>query len=247
MSRHTGWTFGLAVGALAAFGLTGLIGPAAYAQTGQKKAVKRQSAWVKLCEKTNLKRADKKGKLHDFTKDICLTHHERLDGRTGSVVVSAAIRHVDKDKQLQLMIMVPLGMAIPPGVKVAVYSKDQWARAAKKQPVNDKELKPISLKYTLCHPAGCTAEAPAPDDLVKSMETGGGLMVLALNAAGRPVAFPVPLVGFKEAHDGKPIDSKKYGLARARLMASIREKARERYIKQQTGSTVPQPEPVKKK
>jgi len=247
MSRHTGWTFGLAVGALAAVGLMGVTGSAAYAQKAAKKAVKRQSAWVKLCEKTNLKRADKKGKLHDITKDICLTHHERLDGRTGSVVVSAAIRQVDKAKRPHLMIMVPLGMAIPPGVKAAVYTKEQWARASKKQPVNDKELKPISLKYTLCHPAGCTAEVEAPEGLVKAMETGGGLMVLALNAAGRPVAFPVPLVGFKEAHDGKPIDSKKYGLARARLMASIREKAKQRYIKQQTGSTIPQPEPIKKK
>jgi invasion protein IalB len=247
MSKQTGWTFRIAVSVLAAIGVVGFAGTDALAQKAKKKTVQRQSAWVKLCEKTTLRRMDKKGKLQDVTKDICLTHHERLDGRTGSVVVSAAIRQVDNEKRPSLMIMVPLGMAIPPGVKAAVYTKDQWQRASKKQKVSDKELKPISLKFTLCHPAGCTAEVPAPDGLVKSMETGGGLMVLALNAAGRPVAFPVPLVGFKEAHEGKPIDSRKYGLARARLMASIRERAKERYIKEHTGGKLPEPQPIKKK
>ncbi|HRQ28105.1 MAG TPA: invasion protein, partial [Hyphomicrobium sp.] len=78
----------------------------------------RQSAWVKLCEKSPLVRREKEGdevKEVKEEKDICLTHHERLDGNSGMVLVSAAIRQVEGSEHEHLMIMVPLGMAIPPG------------------------------------------------------------------------------------------------------------------------------------
>ncbi len=216
----------------------------AQAQKQTKPANKKaaQSAWVKLCEATKLPKAqkgDKKDKI--VTKNICLTHHERLDGNTGMVIVSAAIRQVEGQKKPSLMVMVPLGMAIPAGVKAAVYSKQQWARAQKKEPVKDKELKPVALKYSLCHPAGCTAEIPVPDGLIDSMKTGGGLMILALNSAGRPVAFPVPLVGFSQAHDGKPVDNKAYSAARARLMGQIRERLKQRIAKRATDGRLPEP------
>lgn len=252
MNKLAGWTLRVVVGTAA---VAALVGVSAVGAQAQKKAqgkapAKAQSAWVKLCEDAKLNKAGKDGKTEVVSRKICLTHHERLDGNTGMVIVSAAIRIAEGQKKPHLMIMVPLGMALPPGVKAAVYTKDQWERARKKEKVADKELKPISLKYTLCHAAGCTAEVEAPDGLVKSLETGGGLMVLALNAAGQPVAFPIPLVGFAEAHNGKPVDSKKYGQARARLMASIRERMRKRYAEQRAraaaAAKVPSPQPIKK-
>ncbi len=190
-----------------------------------------QSAWVKLCDKTPLQKAKKGGGTETVTKNICLTHHERLDGNTGLVIISAAVRQVEGESKQSLMVMVPLGMALQPGVKAAVYSKDQWARAQKKEEVKDSELKPLSLKYSLCHPAGCTAEIEAPKQLVESMKTGGGLMILSLNSTGRPVAFPVPLTGFEQAHKGKPVDNTKYTEARKRLMGQIRNRMRERVNK----------------
>jgi len=200
-----------------------------------------QSAWVKLCENTSLPKAVKGGKTETITKNICLTHHERLDGNTGMVIISAAIRHVEGEDKKNLMVMVPLGMALPPGVKAAVYTKEQWARAEKKEEVKDSELKPLSLKYSFCHAAGCTAEVAIPDNMIGSMQKGGGLMVLALNASGRPVAFPIPLVGFTEAHKGKPVDNAKYSAARQRLMGAIRERMRARIAKRATGGLLPEP------
>ncbi|HFB2048824.1 MAG: invasion associated locus B family protein [Hyphomicrobiaceae bacterium] len=197
-----------------------------------------QSAWVKLCDKTPLHRAKKGASgTETITKNICLTHHERLDGNTGLVIISAAIRKVEGDKRQTLMVMVPLGMALQPGVKAAVYTKKQWARAQKKEQVKDNELKPLSLKYSFCHAAGCTAEIDAPKALINSMKTGGGLMVLALNSTGRPVAFPIPLVGFKKAYNGKPIDNAKYTEARKQLMGQIRQRMRARIEAQK----VPEP------
>jgi invasion protein IalB len=108
-----------------------------------------KSAWVKLCEKAPFNRKGKDGKDIKEEKNICLTHHERLDGNTGAVLVSAAIREVDGSDKKSLMIMVPLGMAIPPGIRAAVYTKDQWAKAAK-----NAAAKPVGFPVPL---AGFTA------------------------------------------------------------------------------------------
>jgi invasion protein IalB len=190
-------------------------------------AAGKQSAWVKICEKAAFARKDKDGKDTKEEKNICLTHHERLDGNTGMVLVSAAIREVEGTDKEHLMVMVPLGMAIPPGVRAAVYNKEQWAKAAKNEKIDDKTLKPIELKYSLCHQAGCTAEIEATKEIVEQMKTGGGLMILAINAAAQPIGFPVPLDGFNEALAGKPVDNKEYAKARGQLMAQIRQRQAE--------------------
>lgn len=194
--------------------------PAAAVTTNQQQ----KSAWVKLCEKATLNHRGKDGKDVKEEKNICLTHHERLDGNTGSVLVSAALREVEGMDKKSLMIMVPLGMAIPPGIRAAVYTKEQWAKAAKNEKIDEKSLKPVELRFSLCHQAGCTAETVATKEILDQMETGGGLMVIAMNAAAKPVGFPVPLAGFSEAHSGKPVDNKEYAKARGQMMAQIRQR-----------------------
>jgi hypothetical protein len=63
------------------------------------------------------------------------------------------------------------------------------------------------------------------------MKTGGGIMILAMNAAAQPIGFPVPLDGFAEAYAGKPVDNAEYKKARGQLMAQIRQKQQEAYEK----------------
>jgi invasion protein IalB len=197
----------------------GAAAPAAGAAPAANK-----SAWVKLCEKTPLVKKGADGKDVKDDKEICLTHHERLDGNSGMVLVSAAIREVQGQDKKHLMIMVPLGMALPPGLRAAVYTKDQWAKIAKNEKVDDKELKPVDLKYSLCHASGCTAEIEADAAVVDQMKSGGGLMIVAMNAAAQPIGFPVPLDGFTDAFAGKPIDNAEYKKARGQLMAQIRDR-----------------------
>ena len=198
--------------------------PAATAAAGAAAGVEpSKSAWVKLCEKAPMFKKDKDGKDVKEEKNLCLTHHERLDGNTGMVLVSAAIREVEGSDKPSLMVMVPLGMAIPPGIRAFVYTKEQWAAAQKNEKIDEKTLKPIELKYSLCHPAGCTAETDASKEIIDSMKTGGGIMVLSMNAAAQPIGFPVPLDGFTEAQAGAPIDNEKYRQARGQLMKSIQE------------------------
>jgi len=186
-----------------------------------------KSAWVKLCEKSPLVKKGPDGKDVKEEKNICLTHHERLDGNSGMVLVSAAIREIEGSDKQHLMVMVPLGMAIPPGLRAAVYTKEQWQKASKNEKIDDKALKPIELKFSLCHPAGCTAEIEATKEMIEQLKTGGGLMVLAMNAAAQPIGFPVPLDGFAEAFGGKPVDNAEYKKARGQLMAQIRQRQAE--------------------
>jgi invasion protein IalB len=217
--------------------------PAAKAPAGAAAADKK-SAWVKLCEKAPFNTKDKDGKEVKNEKNICLTHHERLDGNTGMVMVSAAIREIEGLDKKSMMVMVPLGMALPPGLRAAVYTKDQWAQAAKNEKIDEKAIKPVNLKYSLCHASGCTAEIEATADIIEQMKTGGGIMVIAMNAGAQPIGFPVPLDGFVEAFAGKPVDNKEYAKARGQLMAQIRERqqaALEKYKAEQMKNLPPPP------
>jgi invasion protein IalB len=175
--------------------------PAAKADAKADAKKEDQSAWVKLCEKApNI--TDPKKELN-----VCLTHHERLDGNTGMVLVSAAIREVEGQDKKALMVMVPLGMALPPGVQVKV-----------------DENEAVKLQFTLCHAAGCTAEGEATQAVIDQMNKGKQVVVAAINLAGKAIGFPVPLNGFDKAFAGKPVDNAKYKEARKRLMVAIRER-----------------------
>jgi invasion protein IalB len=198
--------------------------PAAAAKQPAQGGEAPQSAWVKLCEKAPIVLRDKEGKPSREQRNICLTHHERLDGNTGMVLVSAAFRQVEGEEKQHIMIMVPLGMAIGPGLRATIYNAELWDKIQKNEKFDDTKLEPVKFNYTLCHPAGCTAEIEASKALIDGLKAGAGLMVLAINAQGQVVAFPIPLIGFKEALDGQPIDNQKYSEARKALMMQIAQR-----------------------
>ena len=64
------------------------------------QAAQPQSAWVKVCEAATFKIDGKEEK-----KNVCLTHHERLDANTGMVLVSAAIREIEGQPKPALIVM----------------------------------------------------------------------------------------------------------------------------------------------
>jgi invasion protein IalB len=192
-------------------------------------------AWVKLCEKGNFVTKDKDGKEKTEEHSICLTHHERIDAQSGIVLVSAAVRSIDTGKNPLLMVMLPLGMAIPPGMQVGVYPKDMWDKIQKNEKVDDSKLTPIKVPFILCHSAGCTGEVDATPEMLEAFKTNGGIIVYAVSGQGAPVAFPIPLVGFDTALTGPAADNQEYAKQRRALMQQIAEnqqKAIEEYRKQ---------------
>jgi invasion protein IalB len=207
------------------------------------------SAWVKLCEKATAIAKQKDGKEEKKDVDICLTHHERLDGNTGMVLVSAAVRQVSGQDKQALMVMVPLGMMLQPGMRATIYPKDQWDLVQKNEKVDESKLKAIQLAYTLCHPAGCTAETEATPELLKTLQANAGMLVFAINAGGAPVVFPVPLAGFETSYAGAPIDTKQYSEARKSLMQQIAQRQHqlmeEQKKKQEAQGAAPAAPPAK--
>ena len=188
-----------------------------------------QVMWVKLCEKAPVFTKDKDGKDIREEKGICLTHHERLDGNTGMVLVSAAIRQVEGQDKQHLMVMVPLGMALQPGLRATVYTKEMWEKAQKNEKVDDSALTPEKLNFTLCHPAGCTAEIELKPELLAQLKANSGLMIFSINGNGQVIAFPVPLSGFGTALEGKPADNTEYMKQRSLLMEIITKRQQEAY------------------
>ncbi len=195
--------------------------PAQAAPAAAAAAPASQSAWVKLCEKAPVMVKGADGKEERAEKSICLTHHERLDGNTGMVLVSAAIREVEGQDKKHLMVMVPLGMAIQPGLRAKIYDKAMWDTAQKNEKVDDAKLEAVKLNFSLCHPAGCTAEIDLTPDLMTKIGAGAGIMVFSINTNGQVIAFPVPLNGFTAAMTGAPIDNAKSSAARKSLMQQI--------------------------
>jgi invasion protein IalB len=183
-------------------------------------------SWVKLCEKAPFVGKDKDGKEVKSDKSICLTHHERLDANSGMVLVSAAVRDIEGAEKKHMMVMLPLGMALPPGMQAGVYSKDMWEKIQKGEKVDDSKLTPIKLLYTLCHSAGCTAETEATPELLKEIEGGSGMIIYAVNGNGQPIAFPIPLNGFSTAMKGPAADNEAYGKQRREMLQQIAENQR---------------------
>ncbi len=157
------------------------------------------ASWVKLCEKS----------AQTENKEICLTHHERLDGNTGMVLVAAAVRTIEGDDKKQLLVRLPtaIALAIPAGVQIRV-----------------DEGEPVALKYTLCYGTSCQAETELTKELFDSLRNGKQLVVAAVNLQKKAVGFPVPLLGLAKAYDGPPIDNAKYQEARRQLMEMIRKR-----------------------
>ena len=183
-----------------------------------------QTFWVKLCEKSPVVVPDKEGKASREMRNICLTHHERIDGNSGIVVISAALRQVEGEDKQHLMLMVPLGTALAPGLRATIFNAEQWDKIQKNEKFDDSKLEPIKFAFSFCHQAGCTAEIEATKEMIDAFKAGSGIMVLAYNAQRQLVAFPVPLAGFNEALAGEPIDNQKYSEARKQAMMQIAER-----------------------
>ena len=211
----------------------------------------QQSAWVKLCEKAQYQKIGPDGKammqgdkpvLED--KELCLTHHEQMTA-TGVTIVSAAIQQLEGVEKLGMMLMVPsaVGLTIPPGMKVFVYTKEEWEKLQKKEAIDESKVAQQSLLFTMCHQNGCTAENEATPQLVEAMKKGAAMVALAIHVTGRPVSFEVPLTGFAATIAGKSVDNKEYQDQRGKLWEQIKANQLQQLQQVQQQLQNPQPAP----
>jgi invasion protein IalB len=193
-----------------------------------------ESAWVKICDKGQLKGKDKEGK--EVTKDLetCMTLTEQIHPDTGMTMVGATLVQLKMDGKEKnfLQVTVPPGTVLPHGAGLLVFSKDIWDKAAKKEKLEKAEEEKLAksavkLTYTHCLPMGCQAETEATPELINALKDGGGFLVLTVRAPNQPVQQAVPLGGFKKALTGPPTDTQKFKDARLALMKHIAERQKQ--------------------
>jgi serine/threonine protein kinase len=174
-----------------------------------------QSAWVKLCENSQAPGGERK------VVKTCITHHERLDGNTGAVMVSAALGQMEGRAAQHLMVMVPPGVNQSAGLRLDIYPQELWERAQKGQSVDESRLYHLNLNYGICNRQGCAAETEANAFTLGWLKYGGGMIATATNSSGSRSAFPIPLHGFAASYAGDPVDNQRYAAARKELLRKI--------------------------
>lgn len=194
-----------------------------------------KKSWFKICAKVPIGNRAKPAKKDEKPekKNACTTFYESFNPATGAPLVYVAIEQGEGIKSKVLTVVVPTGLALPPGMAITVFQKDQWdkflaqSKEGKTVKPEDIGLSPIELKYLHCHATGCASVSEASDDFIKQMKTGVGLMVRAVELSNKVVDFPVPLKGFTDAYDGKPEDTKDFMAFRANRLKQMEVKRRQ--------------------
>jgi invasion protein IalB len=196
-----------------------------------KKDSSADSAWVKICDKGQLKGKDKDGK--DVTKDLetCMTLTEQIHPDTAMTMIGATLVQMKMDGKEKsfLQVTVPPGTVLPHGAGLLVFPKELWDKAAKQEQLAKADQEKVAksavkLTYTHCLPMGCQAETEATPELLTALKSGGGFLVLTVRAPNQPVQQAVPLGGFSQALTGPPTDTQKFKEARVALMKHIHER-----------------------
>lgn len=196
---------------------------------GQQAAAgqKTPDIWYKLCIDVPVAEAKKEGdaakadagkaakaepakaaKPEEAKKvNVCLTQVDVRDNATAILIGKIAVRQVAGQEKPQLLAMLPLGSALPPGALVKV---------------DDKE--PVKLQYTTCDQAGCYAEANVEPAFVEQLKTGKQIAYLGIDVTGRALSIPLPLEGFQKAFEGAPVPVDKYNEDQKKIADVIRQR-----------------------
>jgi invasion protein IalB len=233
----------VSLGAAATLALTlGVTGAMAQgkdkAPAGQQAAAGAQKPadiWYKLCIDVPTPEPVKQGeqpkpqKPEEMKKtNVCLTQVDVRDNQTAILIGKLAVRDIAGQPKPQLLAMLPLGSALPPGALVKI---------------DDKE--PIKLAYTTCDQAGCYAEAQIEPAMIDQMKSGKQIAYLGIDVTGRALSIPLPLDGFAKAHDGAPVPVDKYNEDQKKIAEVIRQRLADLRKKQEdaakAGGAAPAP------
>jgi invasion protein IalB len=177
------------------------------APPGQEAPQLVYSEWAKFC-----------GKGQDPTaKQVCFTGR---DARTeaGLPVIAAALIEPEGEPKKILRVTLPSPVQLQFGTRIIV---DQG--------------QPQTGPFFTCFSNGCMADYEANPDLISKMKSGQTLTIQAINLAGQPISFPMPLANFKKANEGPPTDPKVFEEQQQKLQQELQKKADEARKKLEAG------------
>ena len=197
--------------ALAVLALAAPLGASAQEGGAPAPPVGPESPWAKLCNTDP-----------GSGKELCLTIQEvRAD--TGQFIASATIRTIAGDTKKSLIVAVPPGMLLQPGLRIQIDDGQQ-----------------TEVNYGICFPNACYGELDVDDAFIGRLKSGGQMTVTTLNQQAKPVNFPMTLAGFTRTFDGKGMDQSALQARESELadaLARRAENARQKLIEQQQKET----------
>lgn len=132
------------------------------------------------------------------------------DNATAVLIGKVAVRQVSGQENPYIMVMLPLGSALPQGALVKI-----------------DEREPMKLAYTSCDRAGCYAQAIIEPAVIDQMKSGSKIAYLGVDVSGRALQVPLPLEGFAKAFDGAPVSVEKYNEDQRKIAEVIKARCAE--------------------
>jgi len=168
------------------------------------------SPWAKFCGK---------GQQAD-AKQVCFTGK---DARTeaGVPVVAAALIEPDGEPTKIFRITLPSPLQLKYGTRLIVDQQE-----------------PLQAPFFTCFSNGCMADYEGTADFITKLKKGQMLTIQAINLAGSPISFPLPLTDFAKANEGPPTDPKVFEEQQKKLQEELQKRAEEarRKLEQQQGA-----------
>jgi invasion protein IalB len=168
------------------------------------------SPWAKFCGK---------GQQAD-AKQVCFTGK---DARTeaGVPVVAAALIEPDGEPTKIFRVTLPSPLQLKYGTRLIV-----------------DQQQPLQAQFFTCFSNGCMADYEGTPDLITKLKKGQMLTIQAINLAGSPISFPLPLTDFAKANEGPPTDPKVFEEQQKKLQEELQKRAEEarRKLEQQQGA-----------
>src|SRR5215813_7373795 len=168
------------------------------------------SPWAKFCGK---------GQAAD-AKQVCFTGK---DARTeaGVPVVAAALIEPDGEPTKIFRVTLPSPLQLRYGTRLIIDQQE-----------------PQSAQFFTCFSNGCMADYEGTPDLINKLKKGQMLTIQAINLAGSPISFPLPLSDFAKANEGPPTDPKVFEEQQKKLQEELQKKAEEarKRLEQQGGA-----------
>ena len=175
--------------------------------------VASQPEWTKVC-----------GKIPETGKEVCYTTRDFGQAADQPPVLALAVYDVKGEDKRQLRILLPLGLVMNKGFRVAV-DKGEWSSGV----------------YAICFPNGCFGETEVLGTFVANMKKGTTLNVQVRNQGNLEVTFAIPLKDFGKAFDGAAIDPKVLEEQQKALQEELQKRALEERKKLESQGAAPAP------
>ncbi|XWN29082.1 MAG: invasion associated locus B family protein [Devosia sp.] len=107
----------------------------------------------------------------------------------GALLSTVIVAETLGEQLKRLVVSVPVGMLIQPGVRVHVDGAED-----------------LEARYVICVSYSCYAELAIDAAFIDALKVGNTLRLTAVNQMGKPVEFDLILAGFAAAYDGKAMD-----------------------------------------